>query len=67
MLRLFRIFKKSLIESNELKKYVLYTVGEIFLVVIGILIALQINNKNEFRKERIEERRLVGSQFSGPT
>ena len=61
MLRFLRIIRKTLIESNQLKKYVLYTVGEILLVVIGILIALQINNKNEFRKERIEEKNFLQS------
>jgi len=37
----------------------LYAIGEIILVVIGILIALQINNWNEERKERIKERKII--------
>lgn len=41
--------------DNRPSKYLLYAVGEIFLVVIGILIALQINNQNDLRKERIKE------------
>ena len=36
-------------------KYLLYAIGEIVLVVIGILIALQINNNNEQRKSRVKE------------
>jgi hypothetical protein len=44
-----------MINSNAIKKYFLYAVGEILLVVIGILIALQINNLNENRKKQIHE------------
>ena len=38
-------------EQNKTGKYLKYAIGEIALVVIGILIALQINNWNETRKE----------------
>ena len=55
MLTLLRKFRKSLIESGSARKYLLYAVGEIVLVVIGILIALQINNWNEDKKERQRE------------
>lgn len=41
--------------DNRLGKYSLYAIGEILLVVIGILIALQINNQNDLRKDRIKE------------
>jgi hypothetical protein len=41
--------------SDKTRKYLLYALGEILLVVIGILIALQINNWNEYRKNRIKE------------
>jgi hypothetical protein len=44
-----------MIKENRVSKYLLYAIGEIILVVIGILIALQINNWNEGRKDRIEE------------
>ncbi len=44
--------RKSLIESGSTRKYLFYATGEIALVVIGILIALQINNWNEWRKDR---------------
>ena len=40
-----------MIEEGNLKRYLIYAIGEILLVVIGILIALQINNWNEVRKE----------------
>lgn len=45
MLRFFRQIRKKLIEEDKVRKYLLYAVGEVMLVVIGILIALQINNQ----------------------
>ena len=51
MLRFFRQIRKSLMEQDKLRTYLFYAVGEILLVVIGILIALQINNWNEKRQE----------------
>ncbi len=53
MLKFFRRIRKKLINQGDLKKYFIYAIGEILLVVIGILIALQINNSNEERK-RVE-------------
>ena len=50
MLTFFRRIRKELHNSGAAKKYLTYTVGEIALVVIGILIALQINNWNEDQK-----------------
>ena len=52
MLTFFRKLRKSLMDSGSAKKYTLYAIGEIALVVVGILIALQINNYNENRKNR---------------
>jgi len=52
MLTFLRKIRKSLIESGSARKYLLYAIGEIALVVIGILIALQINNWNEGRKTK---------------
>ncbi len=51
MLRFFRQIRKKLMEQNKVRTYLLYATGEIALVVIGILIALQINNWNEQRKQ----------------
>jgi hypothetical protein len=45
--------------ENKTGKYFKYAIGEIVLVVIGILIALQVNNWNEFRKERKIEKELI--------
>ncbi|WP_412561468.1 DUF6090 family protein [Winogradskyella sp. MIT101101] len=50
MIKFFRHIRQSMINQNRTKKYLLYAIGEIILVVIGILIALQINNWNENRK-----------------
>ncbi|WJJ95838.1 DUF6090 family protein [Algibacter luteus] len=50
MIKFFRKIRKNLLSENKFSKYLLYAIGEIVLVIIGILIALQINNKNEQRK-----------------
>jgi hypothetical protein len=55
MLKFFRRIRKKMIEQSKVRSYVLYAIGEIFLVVIGILIALQINNWNEVQKDRASE------------
>lgn len=52
MLSFFRIIRKKLANDNQFLKYSRYAIGEIVLVVIGILIALQINTWNEERKEQ---------------
>ena len=49
MITLFRRIREKLIASGSLTKYLLYAIGEIMLVVIGILIALQVNNWNQDR------------------
>ena len=49
MLRFFRTLRQRLLTENKFSKYLLYAIGEILLVVIGILIALQVNNWNEER------------------
>ena len=50
MIKFFRKIRHQLLSENRFSKYLLYAIGEIILVVIGILIALQINNWNENRK-----------------
>ncbi|MCA0932436.1 hypothetical protein LCM02_08235 [Lutimonas saemankumensis] len=59
MLPFFRKIRWRLAQDNQFFKYSRYAIGEIVLVVIGILIALQINNWNEQRKERELEKRLL--------
>jgi len=60
MINFFRKIRKKLADENKPLKYLRYAIGEIFLVVIGILIALQINNWNQNRIERKIEKRLLG-------
>ena len=50
MIKFFRNIRKNLLSEGKTGKYLKYAIGEIFLVVIGILIALQVNNLNEQRK-----------------
>jgi len=59
MLRFFRTIRKKLIEQDNIRKYLLYAIGEILLVVIGILIALQINTWNQQRIEAQKESRYI--------
>ena len=56
MIKLFRNTRRKLLSENKFSKYLAYAIGEIFLVVVGILIALWINNKNQ---ERINEAKAV--------
>ncbi|TPV35376.1 hypothetical protein FJ651_00190 [Paucihalobacter ruber] len=55
MIKFFRKIRQKLLSENKFSKYILYAIGEIILVVIGILIALQINNANNNRIERARE------------
>ncbi|MFN1835224.1 DUF6090 family protein [Balneola sp. MJW-20] len=64
MITLFRRIREKLIASGSLTKYLLYAVGEILLVVIGILIALQVNNWNEQRNRQANIRNYVRSMVS---
>ncbi len=52
MIKFFRRIRQKLLGEGKLNKYILYAIGEILLVVIGILIALQINNLNEQKREQ---------------
>ncbi|RLD29784.1 MAG: hypothetical protein DRI75_02020 [Bacteroidetes bacterium] len=55
MIKFFRKIRQDLLNRGKTGKYLKYAIGEIVLLVIGILIALQINNWNEHRKNRILE------------
>jgi len=59
MINFFRKIRKKLADDNKPLKYMRYAIGEILLVVIGILIALQVNIYNEKRKKRIEEKDIL--------
>ena len=56
MIKLFRNTRRKLLSENKLRSYLAYAIGEIFLVVVGILIALWINNENQ---ERIYEKKAA--------
>jgi len=58
MIKFFRRIRQKLLSENKFSKYLIYAIGEIILVVIGILIALQINNWNEERKATKGEHKL---------
>jgi hypothetical protein len=63
MIKFFRKIRQNMLTENKFSKYLIYAIGEIILVVIGILIALQINNANEVAKQqrlqKIYEKNLI--------
>ena len=59
MIGFFRRIRKKLSDDNKFIQYSRYAIGEIVLVVIGILIALSINNWNEKRKDRLIEKQIL--------
>jgi len=50
-----------MLTENKFSKYLLYAIGEILLVMIGILLALQVNNWNEIRKTEHNRQSLIAS------
>ena len=58
VLHIFRRLRRKT-SGEQVSKYFFYAIGEILLVVIGILIALQVNNWNEARKEKLIETKLL--------
>ncbi len=61
MIKLFRNIRKKLLEQGKTTNYLKYAIGEIILVVIGILIALQLNNWKESNTERSLEKEYIVS------
>jgi len=59
MIKFFRPIRKDLMENNKAGKYLKYAIGEIVLVVVGILIALSINNWSEQQKLNQKEQGLL--------
>jgi len=53
MIKFFRIIRQNLLSQNKFSKYLLYAFGEIILVMIGILLAIQANQWNQ---ERVQEK-----------
>lgn len=60
-MKLFRTVRQTLANEIKVAPYLRYAIGEIVLVVIGILIALQINNWNQSRLNRIEEKNILAN------
>ncbi|MFD2915817.1 DUF6090 family protein [Psychroserpens luteus] len=52
MIKFFRKVRHKMLTENKFSKYLIYSIGEIILVVIGILIALSINNWNEEKQQK---------------
>lgn len=61
MIKFFRKIRENLLGQGKTGKYLKYAVGEIILVVIGILIALQINNWNENTKRLKQEQEILNN------
>jgi len=59
MIKFFRKIRQNLLSAGKTGQYFKYAIGEILLVVIGIIIALQINNWNEDRKEKLKEAEIL--------
>lgn len=59
MINFFRTIRQKMLSENKFSKYLLYAIGEIILVVIGILIALSINNWNDHGKEILKKNNLL--------
>ncbi|MDT0558795.1 DUF6090 family protein [Ichthyenterobacterium sp. W332] len=59
MIKFFRRIRYNLMSENKTGKYFKYAIGEIVLVVIGILIALQINTWNQNRQNRSQEQQIL--------
>ena len=59
MLKFFKRIRRKLIDGGNLKRYLVYAIGEILLVMAGILLALQVNNWNEKRKDKIVEKQIL--------
>lgn len=63
MLKFFRKIRQQLLSENRFSKYLIYAIGEIVLVVIGILIALQINLKSQEKTNRNNIENILKSVF----
>ncbi len=59
MIKFFRKIRKQFLVAGKFRSYLIYALGEIFLVVIGILLALQINSWNQERIARQEEKTIL--------
>lgn len=61
MMSIFKQKREGLVKNNNTSKYIKYAIGEIALVKIGILLAMQINNWNENRKQQKEFNNILST------
>jgi len=59
MISFFRKIRKKMLNNNEFSRYLLYAFGEIALIIVGILIALNVNNYSESLKNKAIKRQLL--------
>ena len=59
MLKFFRTIRRTLLSDNKTGKYLKYAIGEVILVMVGILLALQVNNWNEESKTNLAQNQLL--------
>jgi len=59
MMKLLRRIRRKSMKKEKIKKYAMYSIGEIFLVMLGILLALQVNNWNQNRIENKKEKKAL--------
>lgn len=64
VIRLFRKIRQNLLSESNYGQYILYASGEITLVIVGILLALQIDNWNENRKQTIQKNLMIQSLYN---
>lgn len=62
-MRLFRTIRRKLVESGKFQSYLLYALGEIVLITIGISIAWKINNTSDINKNKIVEAKIYDSLY----
>lgn len=62
-MKLFRKIRQKALDNGKFKNYLLYALGEITLIVIGILIAWKINDLNEIRKNKIVELKIYDGLY----
>ncbi|NNE78108.1 MAG: hypothetical protein HKN31_13675 [Pricia sp.] len=62
-MKLFRKIRRKSLDTRKLKNYLVYALGEILLIAIGILIAWKINDLNEIRKNKIVELKIYDSLY----
>ena len=61
-MKLFNINRFKSIKTKRLQNYLVYAIGEIILVVVGILVAVAINNRNEAKKDEAQVDKIAAQK-----